>query len=206
LKATNYTQAQIEQFIIDAGSDSLAVFGGAYEGGIHIQQVPDELAPCIKKIMDSGEEIGAMLEIGSAAGGTCFIMQYFLRPGSIQIIDDNNHPKAWLRPGILRNIAFDEIIGSSRDPEVIRQAVFDIDLLIIDGDHSYEGVKADIDNYLPMLRKGGFLVLHDTIFDDWGVGKMVAELKEGTKVMFIEEYVSDGPHKCGLALFRKVSE
>lgn len=38
------------------------------------------------------------------------------------------------------------------------------DLLIIDGDHSYEGARRDYENYAPLLREGGFV-----IFDDYGV-------------------------------------
>lgn len=38
-----------------------------------------------------------------------------------------------------------------------------IDLIHIDGDHSYEGVNADINAWLPKVKKGGFV-----IFDDYG--------------------------------------
>lgn len=201
-----YSVEEIKQFIIDAGSDSLAVFGGAYEGGIHIQQVPDELAPCILAILNSGVAIESVLEIGAASGGTTFVVDHFFKPGAVVLIDDNTHPKHTLRPDILKDVARQEIIGNSRHQAVIDQVKGPFDLLIIDGDHSYEGVKADIDNYLPLLRKGGFLLLHDSILPDWGVPRMVKELKEGTDVLLVDEYVSqDGP-KCGVALFRKVSE
>ena len=36
-----------------------------------------------------------------------------------------------------------------------------LDLAFIDGDHSYEGVSRDIEHWLPALRPGGHLVLHD---------------------------------------------
>jgi cephalosporin hydroxylase len=36
-----------------------------------------------------------------------------------------------------------------------------LDLLFIDGDHSYEGVKADFEQYAPLVRKGGVIALHD---------------------------------------------
>lgn len=37
-----------------------------------------------------------------------------------------------------------------------------VDLIFIDGDHSYEGCKADVFNYVPWyLRPGGYFILHD---------------------------------------------
>jgi predicted O-methyltransferase YrrM len=36
-----------------------------------------------------------------------------------------------------------------------------IDMLFIDGDHSYNGVRNDILNWTPMLKDGGIIALHD---------------------------------------------
>lgn len=36
-----------------------------------------------------------------------------------------------------------------------------IDLLFIDGDHTYEGVKADIGAWTPHVKKGGIVAFHD---------------------------------------------
>ena len=41
-----------------------------------------------------------------------------------------------------------------------------IDLLIIDGDHSYEGVKADLDVWLQHVKPSGLIFLHDYDADD----------------------------------------
>lgn len=40
-----------------------------------------------------------------------------------------------------------------------------IDFLLIDGDHSYEGVYKDIVNYLPKMRSGG-LIVGDDAYDE----------------------------------------
>lgn len=203
--ATTSTSKQIEQFILEAGSDSLAVFGGAFEGGAHIQQVPDELAPCICDIIKSKKKITSMLEIGSAAGGTAYILGYFLSPETIVIIDDNRHPKHALRVDILKDMERREIIGSSRDPEVIDEARGQYDLIVIDGDHSYQGVKADFDSYFPMLSDNGFILFHDSATRQWGcdVPLLVEELREGGGVSLVGEYTSNTGPVCGLALFRK---
>lgn len=36
-----------------------------------------------------------------------------------------------------------------------------VDLLFIDGDHSYDGIKSDFDNYARFVKKGGFVVIDD---------------------------------------------
>ena len=36
-----------------------------------------------------------------------------------------------------------------------------IDLIFVDGDHSYAGCKADIEAWLPFVKKGGVLAFHD---------------------------------------------
>lgn len=37
----------------------------------------------------------------------------------------------------------------------------EIDILLIDGDHSYGGVKADYEKYEPFVRRGGLILMHD---------------------------------------------
>ena len=54
------------------------------------------------------------------------------------------------------------------------------DVLIIDGDHSYEGVKADFINYLPSVKVGGYI-----IFDDYGASEWPG----------VKEFVDEGVHK-----------
>ena len=36
-----------------------------------------------------------------------------------------------------------------------------VDFLFIDGDHTYEGVKADFNNYAGLVRRGGLVAFHD---------------------------------------------
>lgn len=51
------------------------------------------------------------------------------------------------------------------------------DVVYIDGDHTYEGCKLDIVNYLPKVRKGGFLCGHDVHCE--GVQKAIIETISG---------------------------
>lgn len=64
-----------------------------------------------------------------------------------------------------------------------------IDLLFIDGDHSYDGVKRDWELFSPFVTSFGLVVFHDTIWDlrpdprysraDMGVPAFVEELRAG---------------------------
>jgi hypothetical protein len=41
------------------------------------------------------------------------------------------------------------------------------DVLIIDGDHSYDGVKADFVNYMAAVKRGGYIIFDDYDAPEW---------------------------------------
>lgn len=49
------------------------------------------------------------------------------------------------------------------------------DFIFIDGDHSYEAVKKDIDRYLPLLKKGGYVCFHDVTIGRSGTIKALLD-------------------------------
>lgn len=57
----------------------------------------------------------------------------------------------------------------------------DIDILHIDGDHSYESVKRDFELWEPFVISGGAIMFHDIYSNPNSVGKFFNEL-EGHKV------------------------
>jgi cephalosporin hydroxylase len=62
------------------------------------------------------------------------------------------------------------IRGDSRDPKTLERVRsllrgHPLDLLFIDGDHSYVGVKADFSNFSPLVGTGGLIVFHDIVRD-----------------------------------------
>jgi hypothetical protein len=68
-----------------------------------------------------------------------------------------------------------------------------VDVIYIDGDHSYEGVKADLANAFPKIKKGGWIMGHDYEMNmkkannvyNFGVKRAVDEfcLENGLKVV-----------------------
>ena len=199
------TAESIERFIIESGSDHVPTFGGSFEGGIQAQQVPDEFAACIMAMIDSGGKVKSYLEIGAAAGGSVFIMNHYFGP-RIVIVDNNQHPKAHIRPYVLRDIPHDEIVGNSHDEttvEAVRSLGVTFDAIMIDGDHYYEGVKADIENYAELLKPGGFLIFHDSqVGAPYGCYKVAMDLKKDSRWEIVGEYI--GADKiCGILLLRK---
>ncbi|MEL6755761.1 MAG: FkbM family methyltransferase [Pseudomonadota bacterium] len=62
----------------------------------------------------------------------------------------------------MRDENFSLIKHLSTDPEAIEAAANQMyDLLIIDGDHSYAGVKTDFENYARNVKLGGFIIFDD---------------------------------------------
>ena len=107
------TPEEIESVVRSFGSDSLKVVGGDFEGGIHLQQVPDEISHCISDLLKLQNQktikgIKSFLEIGSAAGGNAFIFNHWFDIERTVIIDDNKHPKHIHRPQTLSHIEYHE--------------------------------------------------------------------------------------------------
>jgi predicted O-methyltransferase YrrM len=114
----------------------------------------------------------AVCEIGAASGGTLCALAHAARP-SVVISIDIDFTAARLRA--LPELGCDDqtivcIVGDSHG-EPVRARVTDIlrgrplDLLFIDGDHSYAGVSADFDMYSSLVRPGGLIGLHDVVPD-----------------------------------------
>lgn len=57
------------------------------------------------------------------------------------------------------------------------------DMVFIDGDHSYESVKADIEAWMPKVKEGGVLCGHDYSASHEGLKQAVNELLPNIKIM-----------------------
>lgn len=75
---------------------------------------------------------------------------------------------------------FSTLLRSTFDAAAERFELESIDLLHIDGHHTEEAVRDDLETWLPKLRPGGILLLHDVTMRgrDFGVWKVWTELQE----------------------------
>ena len=200
------TVEQIESYILTLGQENTEGFGGTVAGGIRLQQIPDEIAPCLAELLKYKSEIRNYLETGSAAGGSCFVMNHFFPLEKIVLIDNNGLNMQSTRNDVLKGIFHQELIGRSDDEFVVGSVAkmgILFDLILLDSDHSYQNVRLEAALYLPYLRPGGFLFIHDTRAAPAGDGRVMRELVAYGGMELVAEYVSEKYPKLGIGLLRK---
>src|SRR4051812_6672014 len=84
------TSEEILEFVLNAGSDSVEVFGGNFKGGYELQQCPEEIRDFLYTYQ--GTPINNFLEIGVAAGGNTRIFCDFLPINNVYTMDLDVHP------------------------------------------------------------------------------------------------------------------
>jgi predicted O-methyltransferase YrrM len=141
---------------------------------IQPQQIKEELLEFALILKQSRPRF--ILEIGTCNGGSLFVISRLAQPDSIIIsIDLPGGTFGGKFPAhhfpILKRIALPRqtlhlLEASSHDASTKEQVASllannKLDLLFIDGDHSYEGVKRDFEMYAPLVRPGGLVGFHD---------------------------------------------
>ena len=136
-------------------------------------QKATELAPLIALL--HRRKLSTVLEIGTERGGTFFVWTRIAEPDALLVSLD------WPEAAVQHLASEDELRAMGRERqqiEVVRtdshadttRARIDeilrtrsVDLLFIDGDHSYQGVRRDFELYNSLVRPGGVVVLHDIV-------------------------------------------
>lgn len=113
------------------------------------------------KLLKKGD---TYLEIGVYLGRSLWVAQQTAVPGvwimGVDILEDPKIPHT-----LFMQIEEGEVADIPRI----------VDLLFIDANHSYEGCKADIENYAPHVREGGVMLFHDCDETSPGVVQAVNE-------------------------------
>jgi Predicted O-methyltransferase len=141
------------------------------------------------------------VEIGSARGkSACYVGRALKENGSGKLYAIDPHTQTdWndinsvdTYGEIQKNISALKLgneveVMREMSTEIARTWTRPIDLLFIDGDHSYAGVKRDWELFSPFVSRFGVVVFHDTIWDlrpdprysreDMGVPAFVEELR-----------------------------
>lgn len=143
-----------------------------------LMQIPSEVIGFMKYI-DEELKPKNIMEIGLHNGGTFYLWCYLAQPGGIKLgLDLPNGPWGTVRDRTEKEIQANKILfqtfapntyvlwENSRDPKAIewvKNKLGDnkLDLLFIDADHTYAGVKLDYENYKPFVREGGIIAFHD---------------------------------------------
>jgi cephalosporin hydroxylase len=196
--------------------------GGFNYAGITIEswQIASEIEALLRTLEADPPRV--VLEIGTARGGTLFLLTRVAAPGALLLSVDLRHGQfgggypRW-RVRLYRSFAreaqrVEPVLGDSHEPrtrERIRRLLGgrDVDLLLVDGDHTYEGVKQDFADYSPLVRSGGLVAFHDIVpggpgkhGDPGGVPTFWRELAATRPVIELVEDWSWG--SCGIGLIR----
>jgi len=161
------------------------------------------LAPFIAKLKPK-----TIVEIGIYKGGWQYIFAPWFNKGAHIIgIDsmqrhqrDNGDIELYAMVEKLKVQGFEVTLFETRSDDLnvvyaIKTMYKSIDLLHIDGAHSYEGAKYDWVHYSGLVRKGGLVVLHDvgTQTSQMNVKKLWEEIKEEKgKERTHELYINNG--------------
>jgi len=146
-----------------------------------------------------------IVEIGAGRGGTSWAWSKLASVNLMVTIDlpdgpwgGENKPETFRYIGDNTYAVHHYLAGNSRSDEIRLQLLEilkgrDIDFLFIDGDHSYEGVKADYEIYSPLVGKGGLIAFHDICEHD---PSQQCNVKE-----FWDELIRDNPAEKGEFIF-----
>ncbi len=158
-----------------AAATPRAVVDAAFATRIGVTAVPPTQIP--EEIVDFLERVRAVqprrvLEIGTDNGGTLYLLSWASAPDArVLSVDVRDYGR--LRRQLYRSFGRRgqkvEVMRGNSQLETTRDDVrryfrgAPIDLLFIDGDHAYESVRRDFELYVPLVRPGGLVALHDIV-------------------------------------------
>ncbi|HYL35388.1 MAG TPA: class I SAM-dependent methyltransferase [Bryobacteraceae bacterium] len=187
-----------------------------FSGGFFVPlQIKSEVVTFLRMVEAARPK--AVIEIGTARGGTLFLLSRVAAPDATIIsVDLPGGP--WGGGYSYGRLLFYRAFGrasqklhlvradshATQSLERVRELLPDgqCDLCLIDGDHSYEGARRDFAMYGGLVRSGGLVALHDIVKHaaHYGVGvdRLWAELKAAHRHVEIVEDWAQG--SCGIGI------
>jgi Methyltransferase domain len=174
--------------------DNLRVMAVEAHARHRAQQNIGELAEILAAVQDVHPQ--RLLEIGCGEGGTLWCWQQLGIGQVLAVTAPVPGPEWVIRHGA--DLLFADSHSSQARAWVTgRLAGEPLDVLFIDGDHSYEGAMADWVDYSPLVRLGGLVIFHDIFFPpEPGAGRVWAEISPG-RVTQVIHAVTDPPGEPG---------
>lgn len=170
-----------------------------------------ELAELVIFLAD--RHLGNVLEIGTARGGTFWLWcQLAAAKANIISVDlpggDFGGGYTTLDTALYRTYAKDQqslhfIMKNSQEFSTYANAVSilggdKLDMLFIDGDHTYDGVVSDFKMYAPLVSEKGLIVFHDIVRHTKGTRCAVDALWTKIKTKFaIKEFIDEHHNEEG---------
>lgn len=162
------------EFLIDwvrnkAGSSNKDYFKCEKSGDLKLQQVPEEYSSVILKILEKQPK--SYLEIGIGNGGSWMTFSHINKKSLLvsHAVDNLSYYQAigqkieeieFIKDFLSENIEEVKFFNMNSD-QYLLGCKTKYDVIFIDGDHSYEGVKSDYINSIPLLNKDGIMIFHD---------------------------------------------
>jgi predicted O-methyltransferase YrrM len=139
----------------------------------------DELSEFAAALIDRPPR--TVLEIGTAQGGVFWLLCRLATPDATLIsldlppderLSGGEHVAIDLQAMKQPGQAVHAVLASSHEPDTLARvrsllAGRPLDVLFIDGDHTYDGVRQDYQMYAPLVRTGGVVAFHDIVRTPW---------------------------------------
>lgn len=170
-------------------------------GAIH---KPLELRELLREVEALSPDI--IVEIGSDMGGTLHGFALLVPSARLISVSMQSGPYSTMKPleAPAGTVVFDADSHLMETWQSLVQELDnqEIDVLFIDGDHTYQGVKSDYVMYAGLVRSGGLVIFHDILphptMPEIGVGQLWSEI-QGDKT----EYLADPITWGGVGVLRK---
>jgi predicted O-methyltransferase YrrM len=188
-----------------------AVYGFRYRNvSVAPSQIRSEIKALLEVLAESPPRI--VLEIGTGLGGTTLLLARVATEDAVIVTLDlpvGPSRQRLLGAGTQRGQTIHVVRDDSHQSATVDrvQSIIggeQVDVLFMDGDHSYEGVQEDFRLYSPLVHNSGWVVFHDIVPGPeefvGGVPEFWSHLKRDREV---REFIHDPSQKgLGIGLMR----